>query len=321
MLEKEFVVADQPIHPIVELTKAEAELILRQWLGEEVPCTSLRRLTGGCVNTVLEVHFEHERSPVILKLSHGAGYGEGEYRILEYYRTHTTFPVPEPHFYDASASLVPYSYLIMQRLPGENMGEAILWMTPRDRVRVERQIAEEVAELHTHTRERFGSFREEGTRETWAERFHRQVSDVYRENEALGLISSLRMRQIAQVLDRFDRIFDVPGKPTLVHGDIWATNIMVHRDGEGAALSGFLDASGRFAHTEYELAYLEIWNTVGDAFFEVYTQVHPLLEGYEVRRMVYWLNTLLVHVFCFKTQNYISETERLAGQLARIFAL
>ena len=84
---------------------------------------------------------------------------------------------------------------------------------------------------------------------------------------------------------------------------------------------GFLDAGGRFTHTEYELAYFEIWGTVEDAFFEVNTQVHPFLEGYEVRRMVYWLHTLLVHVFCFKTQNYVSATERLARQLAGFFTL
>jgi len=311
--------ADKPVNPPVELTRSEAEIILQQWLGRAVRCRGLRPLTGGCVNTVIEVHFDHSLSPVVFKMAHGPGFGEGEHAILDFYRKNTRFPVPEPYFYDTSASELPYSYLVMQRLPGENMGSASRWMDSSDRLQVERQIAEAVAELHTYTRERFGGFREQGSDLPWGEQFQRSVLREYRRAEATGLLSSETQRKVLRLIEQIPRVLEAPAKPTLVHGDIWATNIMIDHTQQGAMLSGFLDARGFYAHPEFELAYLEIWHTVGPTFFEVYTQTHPLVEGYEMRRLFYWLNTLLIHVHYFKEQYYVSATENLTKQLAKMF--
>ena len=303
----------------VKFTRSEAEVALRRWLGEEVRCTEVRPLTGGYVNAVFEIHFQHSLSPVVFKMAHGPGFGEGEYAILDFYRRNTSFPVPEPYFCDTSASEVPFSYLIMQRLPGENMGRAERWMGTPDRVRVEREMAEAVAELHTHKRDRFGSFRDEGTDEPWGERFRRSVLSEYEKAEATGLLSPDAKAKIPRLIDLIPEVLEAPAEPTLVHGDLWAANIMVDKGAEGAELSGFLDARGIYAHPEFELAYLEIWNTVGRTFFEVYTWTHPLMEGYEVRRLFYWLNTLLIHVHYFRERYYVSATEDLTRRLARMF--
>lgn len=303
----------------IGLRKSDAEIMLRRWLGREIRCMALHHLTGGCVNTVIEVHFEHPLSPAVFKIAQGKGYGEGEYGVLDFYRKNSRFPVPEPYFCDTSASEVPYSYLIMQRLSGENMGDARRWMSPPDAIRVERQIAEAVAELHTHTRKHFGSFRERGTGQPWGERFQQSVLNEYRRAEATGLLSPLSQITILRLIDQIPQVLDAPVQPTLVHGDIWATNIMIDRNQQGAVLSGFLDAGGSYAHPEFELAYLEIWNTVGPTFFEVYTKTHPLIEDYELRRPFYWLNTLLIHVHYFKEKYYVLATENLAKQLARTF--
>ncbi|MCK4590831.1 MAG: fructosamine kinase family protein, partial [Candidatus Latescibacteria bacterium] len=284
----------------INLSKSDAEIILRRWLGRKVRCIALCPLTGGCVNTVIEAHFEHSLSPAVIKIAQGPGFGEGEYAILDFYRKNTSFPVPEPYFYDSSASELQYSYLIMQRVPGENMGSASRWMNSHDRLRVERQIAEAVAELHTHTRERFGGCREKGTDQPWGERFQQSVLSEYRRAEATGLLSSKTQTRILRLIEQIPRALEAPARPTLVHGDIWATNIMIDRSRQGAVLSGFLDTRGIYAHPEFELAYLEIWHTVGPTFFEIYTHTHPLMEGYEVRRLFYWLNTLLIHVHYFK---------------------
>jgi fructosamine-3-kinase len=47
---------------------------------------------------------------------------------------------------------------------------------------------------------------------------------------------------------------------------------------------------------EYELAYLQVFNTVGETFFDVYYAHTPKRNGYELRRLVYWLNTMIIHV-------------------------
>ncbi len=48
--------------------------------------------------------------------------------------------------------------------------------------------------------------------------------------------------------------------------------------------------------------------------------MHPLMEGYQVRRLFYWLNTLLIHVHYLKDQHYVSATDDLAKQLTKMFS-
>jgi len=309
--------ADRPINPIVHLTREQCDTILESWLGKYEQCTAIHRMTGGCVHTVLEVTFGDSNDRVVFKVAHEPRHEgiEREFNVLRYYREHALFPLPEPLFCDISGSLLPYSFMIMERLPGEHMGDATAWMSVSDKRHIERAMGETVAELHTHTRDTFGDALHEGTDSTWVEIFRDQILGEYLDNEKLQLVSSDTLQTVRRVIDRLDTILGVPGRPTLVHGDIWVTNIMIAREEDEARLVGYLDPGGRYTHPEYELAYLEIWRTVSRDFFEVYTAYHPLLDGYEFRRSIYWLNTLLLHVRAFKTRNYARATEELVDKL------
>ena len=53
----------------------------------------------------------------------------------------------------------------------------------------------------------------------------------------------------------------------------------------------------QYAPVEKEIAYLEAFDTVGEAFFDVYAGRRPLRPGYEFRRLFYWLNTYMIHVW------------------------
>jgi fructosamine-3-kinase len=320
--------ADKPINPIVNLTPEQCETVLESWLGEHKPCTGVRRLTGGCVNTVLEVTYGGDDSRVVFKVSHEARDDklECEFNVLKHYRERTTaFPLPEPLHCDISGSELPYSYIVMERLPGDNMGDASMWMSGSDRRHIDHAIGETVADLHTCTRDKFGDALTGGTDQTWPEYFRDTfILKEYRDNEKIGLVSADAMRTIRSIIDRLDTLLDTPGAPTLVHGDIWATNIMIDRgSASGAAtgtarLVGYLDPNGRYCHTEFELAYLEIWSTVGRDFFDAYTARHTLLDGYPLRRAIYWLYTFLQHVRAFKTRNYAQAAEQLAAQLKAV---
>jgi fructosamine-3-kinase len=69
-----------------------------------------------------------------------------------------------------------------------------------------------------------------------------------------------------------------------------------------------VDPALHFADEEYELAYLECFQTVGDAFFRLYRSERPERDGYSVRRLCYWLNTMLLHVHVFGDAHYVRRT-------------
>ncbi|HCQ04917.1 MAG TPA: hypothetical protein DIT99_31530, partial [Candidatus Latescibacteria bacterium] len=106
------------------------------------------------------------------------------------------------------------------------------------------------------------------------------------------------------------------GTPTLTHGDIWAGNVMVDRRGDEWHLTGLVDPSGaKFTDVEFELAYLQVFNTVGSPFFDRYTARFPLRPGYELRRLFYWLNTYMIHVWLFGDRDYGDRTAEVTASI------
>ncbi|MEM7682102.1 MAG: fructosamine kinase family protein [Planctomycetota bacterium] len=104
----------------------------------------------------------------------------------------------------------------------------------------------------------------------------------------------------------------IPANPTpqLVLGDLWANNILVddaHPD--RPTITGLIDPSPLFADVEYKLAYLQLFKTVSDRFFERYNQKRPIRVGFHRRREIDWLGTMLEHVDRFGDQRLASIEE------------
>ena len=222
-------------------------------------------------------------------------------------------PVPEPYFLHNAGSDIPFDVLGIEAWDAVNLGA--LRLSPGDAAQIEHTMAEVLLALHSHRRDSYGAIDAPGA-PSWAKAFAARVRPRY-ENIA-GKISPRAFRQIGDIINCFDLIFADAGPPSLVHGDVWANNVMVVRRSEHGSwrLRGFVDPGALYADVEYELAYLEIFHTVGRAFFDAYTAVCPTRPGYEIRRAAYWLNTMIIHVDHFGDAHYRTNTEVLAAQLA-----
>ena len=292
------------------LSPEQGAAILERSLGHPVEPPSIDRLSGGMINSVLLLQFEVEPGVAVIKISSETGTGkfEHEARLLRWLREHTEFPVPEVYLHEADGATAPLSFLLLERLPGVNLGQASL--SSADRAEIDRQMAYVLLDLHAHQREHYGGIFDGEGRERWVDVFLPRVQSVYESIE--GKVSSRAYSQIERILTHFDQLLDHEGKPTLVHGDIWATNVMVAPQDGSWQLVGFVDPGAQFADVEYELAYLEVFNTVTPEFFRHYARVAPPREGYERRRLLYWLNTMMIHVKVFGDAHYVRNTEQLA---------
>jgi fructosamine-3-kinase len=79
--------------------------------------------------------------------------------------------------------------------------------------------------------------------------------------------------------------------PSLIHGDLWAGNIV---DGRW-----LIDPAVAFADREMELAFMTMFGGIPQAMFDAYLDVWPLDDGWELRRPALRLHHLLVHVRLF----------------------
>ena len=308
------VVTDNPLHIDPEL----ATTLVRRYVDPAATVVSVRDLHGGMINRVLEFTLDDAAGSIVAKLNTAAKADtfDREMQIMQWYRQHTELPVPEPIACINGDLDFAGSGLLMHKVDGANLADAAL--SPRGRRLVQRDLAHHVAQLHSHHRQTFGSAiagQDEG-HARWLDAFKPTIE---REFEAVRhLLSSRNRWAVEEMIHHLDHWLPEQATPTLVHGDLWATNVLVDdRHPDRPQILAFIDCGASYCDPEYELAYLRIFRTATDDFFDHYTKCHPLRPGFDRRCRVYWLNTIMLHVRLFGDQ-YLPRCEDLAHQIRQL---
>jgi len=111
-----------------------------------------------------------------------------------------------------------------------------------------------------------------------------------------GRLPDEALARIDRLAARLDAFVAEPDAPELVHGDLWGGNILA-RDGR---LAGFIDPASYYGHGEMDLAFITLFGSAGEAFFDGYREIRPISDAFfDVRRDLYNLWPLLVHVRLF----------------------
>ncbi|WP_132057648.1 fructosamine kinase family protein [Halorussus amylolyticus] len=122
-----------------------------------------------------------------------------------------------------------------------------------------------------------------------------------------GLLSADIAERIERLAGNLDSWLPESPPAALLHGDVWANNVVV-RDG---AIRAFLDPACYFGHAEVELAYVDFGSALGDTFFETYREECGIDPGFfDGRCEIYQLYPLLVHLLYFEDEGYASEIDR-----------
>lgn len=309
------------------IDQAAATAIVRRHLDESLTVTGLRKLYGGSINRVIEWTLEGPKvgdthgvnepgvfpKSIVAKLnnSRSAKLFRREMASLRVYQENTALPVPTPIAYLEDEPEFDGSGLLMERIDGINLSEAKV--TPKGVHAMQGDLAKHVVALHSHHRATYGSALDPEGPARWIDSFGPVISEeFFRVRELLP--SKVRWI-VDDVIKNLEAWLPEQSTPTLVHGDLWSNNIMVD-DGhpEKPQIQAFIDVSASYCDPEYELAYLRMFNTADDSFFERYRRRHPLRSGFSRRCRVYWLNTMMMHVRVFG-EKYVPGTEQLAFDL------
>lgn len=264
------------------------------------PIQALTPLNGGCIGQVMRATLENGRS-VVVKL--GGEKLHIEAHMLRYLAQNSNLPVPDVLHSEPDL-------LIMSWIAGES----------RFSPAVQAHAAELLADLHSVTAPAFGF--EQSTligglpqpnpwTDSWLTFFAEQRL-LYMAGEALahGRLSGQIHQRVETLCGQLDRWLTEPERPSLIHGDVWTTNVLA----DGDRITGFIDPAIYFADPEIELAFSTLFGTFGDPFFRRYEAIRPLRPGFfEERRDLYNLYPLLVHVRLFGG-GYVSSVERTLRQ-------
>ncbi|MCR4953082.1 MAG: fructosamine kinase family protein [Treponema sp.] len=115
--------------------------------------------------------------------------------------------------------------------------------------------------------------------------------------------------KITKLLDNLDRFLVEPENPSLLHGDLWAGNVMCGPDGKAM----LIDPATYIGHREADLAMTELFGGFPPSFYDAYREAFPLQSGYEDRHDLYNLYQLLNHLNLFGP-TYLGPVLSIVGE-------
>jgi fructosamine-3-kinase len=268
----------------------------------------LTALHGGCIAEVYRADMP-DGSRLVVKAGPADGTLHIEGWMLEYLARNSRLPVPR--IVHSQASL-----LVMEYIEGQSR------FSPGS----ERHAAELLADLHGISAPAFGLERDtligplhqpNPDSASWID-FFRQHRLLYMARLAAddGPLPPRTLSRIQRLAERLPELLDEPQHPSLLHGDVWTTNVLARMDkgGRDGRIVAFLDPAIYYGHPEIELAFTTLFGTFGQPFFERYQELRPLRPGFfETRRDIYNLYPLLVHVRLFGA-GYLAQVEAILSR-------
>lgn len=162
-----------------------------------------------------------------------------------------------------------------------------------------------LAHLHSRAGKRFGfgennfigsTVQTNTWEENWATFFgrHRLLfqAGLAVKNHRLEIPVFDRIEKLALGLDRY---FKKNTSPSILHGDLWAGNVMCDESGNVA----LIDPAVYYGDGEADLAMTELFGRLEETFYGAYHEILPAEPGYEERREIYHLYHLLNHLNLF----------------------
>jgi fructosamine-3-kinase len=256
-------------------------------LGERL--VSARPMGGGCIGEVYRVELADGTTLAAKVDREGASHLEREAYMLRYLRERSELPVPE--VYHGSRTL-----LLMQFVEGSS----------RFSGGAERHAAELLCALHGVTAQSYGH--EQDTlignldqpnpwTQSWVEFFRdRRLLYLAEVASGAGRLPAEDRERVERLAQRLEAHLEEPERPSLIHGDVWSANVLA----KGDRIAAFLDPAIYHADPEIELAFISLFDSFGEPFFERYAEIRGIRAGFfEERRYLYNLYPLLVHVYYF----------------------
>ncbi|MEQ8844145.1 MAG: fructosamine kinase family protein [Phycisphaerales bacterium] len=278
---------------------------IREQVGAAIGSTpdDLTPMSGGCVGEVYAAAIDGRR--VVVKVDRRDQPNlDIEGRMLRLLADRSDLPVPEvlhaePHL------------LVMAFIPAGGRGRGIdAQRNAADLLAALHDVVPETAAFGLEFDTLIGGLHQPNPwTDSWVAFFrqHRLLDMAGRATDAGRLPESIRDRIRTFAASHLADLIDEPASPSLIHGDVWGGNVIV---GDGR-INGFIDPAVYYAHAEIELAFITLFSTFGDEFFDRYRERRPIAPGFfETRRDIYNLYPLLVHVRLFGG-GYVSDVDRI----------
>lgn len=279
--------------------------IVQEWAGASAELAEVKPLDGGFISTTLALTLKDGQKAVLKISAHRVDRSyQRQAHQLELLRK-AGIPTPQVYTWKIGSLDDPFSYLLMEFVEGTDWAQARKTISPQQFDQLQEHLAELLRKLHAATGETYGRATPDGEDQfdRWPGFYRHIFGPIWRELEKSPLIHGKERKLIKRVWDNLDALLAHQDRPRLVHWDLWSSNMLAREENGQWRVAALLDPNCKFAHVEAELAYLELFQTVGPAFMKAYQRDKKLGDEYHrVRKPVYQLHYLMNHVHLFGEQ-------------------
>jgi fructosamine-3-kinase len=279
--------------------------IVQEWAGASAELAEVKPLEGGFISTTLALTLKDGQKAVLKISAHRVdhSYQRQAHQLELLHKA----GIPAPKVYAAKVGSLdnPYSYLLMEFVEGSDWATARKTISPEQFDHLQEHLAELLKKLHAATGETYGRAtpNQEDQFDRWPGFYRHIFEPIWRDLEKSHLIHGKQRKLIKRVWDNLDYLLAHQDRPRLVHWDLWSSNMLAREEDGKWRVAALLDPNCKFAHVEAELAYLELFHTVGPTFMKAYQRDKKLGDEYHrVRKPVYQLHYLMNHVLLFGEQ-------------------
>lgn len=274
--------------------------------GQAFTVAAARPLGGGDINAAYCLQGAERRYFVKLNRRELADMFAAEFDGLQEISSHGVPRVPTPI---AHGETDDQSYLVLEYLELGHRGAD-----------AQRRLGAQLAELHRRKQPYFGWRRDNTIGSTPQINTRGDDWPAFWRDKRLGFQLQLAGRQgyggrlqsdgerLCGVLDRL--FAGYTPMPSLLHGDLWAGNSAVDRQGDPVVF----DPACYYGDREADLAMTELFGGYGREFYQAYQDAFSLDPGYQVRKTLYNLYHILNHLNLFGG-GYRQQAENMIRQL------
>ncbi|MFX3635134.1 MAG: phosphotransferase family protein [Candidatus Pristimantibacillus sp.] len=245
-----------------------------------------------------------------------------EVEVLKLVGQQSRVPVPEVHLHDASCTIIPTEYFIMEKLNGSPYNHVKDSLSEQERKSIEYELGKYNAVINEIKGEKFGYFAQmEQGRAHWQDAFYEMISGVLADGRDANVELPASYAVIEQeIASRMDCLVEVQ-EPKLVHWDLWDGNVFVH----DKQISGIIDFE-RAMWGDHLIEHYFSHFGPSNAFEQGYGQ-GPLTANEQARRALYDLYLDLILLIECDYRQYSNEShvkwaqDNMAAGWARFISL
>lgn len=246
-----------------ELKKEELNKIIENYFGIGIKFKE-RLISGGLFNTTYYIEIPEENKKVILRVGpvnrdllmpFELNLMKGEeyvYKLCE----NNKIPCSNVLLCDTEKKIINRDYMMVEYVDSKALSEIKISEDIENKLYYE--VGQHISKLHSITSEKFGrvyDVSEDNGFSLWSEYLIDEVSKLSNKIRKFNIFDEEQLELFKSCIYKYKEILDEVKTPHLVHGDLWAGNILVENKNNNFNIAAIIDADRAiFGDIEFEFA-------------------------------------------------------------------